>query len=151
MLRAGFDEAGEAACFKLRHIRACRQNADLAGELIAVRPETMRISTRCAPKAARKAAIWAALDVPARPRADHQRLLADDGTASFEQRHQHVEGAPAKLDRPAISEHVAAIWQHRKATERDTRQSFAVGIHSRELQRVFHEISYFLTTNRQAA
>jgi hypothetical protein len=55
------------------------------------------------------------------------------GSARFDQRHQHVEGAPAELDRPAVGEHLAAVWQHLEATERDTRQSFGGGIHSRGL------------------
>jgi hypothetical protein len=44
------------------------------------------------------------LDDPARPHARHQRVFGDHGSARLNQRHQYVEGAPAKLDQLAICE-----------------------------------------------
>jgi hypothetical protein len=57
-------------------------------------------------------------DDAARPHTRHQRVFADDGSVRFDQRYQHVEGAPAELDGPAVGEHLAAVWQHLPAKAR---------------------------------
>ena len=50
-----------------------------------------------------------------------------------DQRYQDVERPIAELDRPAVGENLAAVWQYLEVTERDTRRSFRGGIHSRGL------------------
>ena len=37
-------------------------------------------------------------------------------------RDQRVEGALAELDRPAVGNHLAAVWQHLEATELERRR-----------------------------
>jgi hypothetical protein len=69
------------------------------------------------------------LDDPVGPHARHQRVLGDDGSARLDQRHQHVEGAPAELDRPAVGEQLAAMRQHPETAERDARRWLGGGIH----------------------
>jgi len=73
------------------------------------------------------------LDDPARPHAGHQRLFADDGSARFDQRHQHIEGAPAELDRPAVGKQLAAVWQHSETTECQPQRRIGGGIHRMRL------------------
>jgi hypothetical protein len=45
------------------------------------------------------------------------------------QRHQHIEGASAELDRRTVGEQLAAVRQHDETSERDARRSFGGGIH----------------------
>jgi len=61
--------------------------------------------------------------------ARHQRAFADDGSARLNERHQHVEGTAAKLDRPAVDEELAAMRQHPEAIKRDARRRFGRRFH----------------------
>ena len=54
---------------------------------------------------------WVVVNDPVPPNALGQRILADNGSRYFDQRHQHVEGAPAELDRPAVGDQIAAARQ----------------------------------------
>jgi hypothetical protein len=115
-------------------VQACRQNPDLAGELVtASRDCADELALRREGGAQRRNLGCHTIfpDDPARPHARHQRVLADDGSAALDQRHQHVERAPAELDRPAVGEQLAAVRQQLEATERDTRRWLGGGIHSR--------------------
>jgi hypothetical protein len=69
------------------------------------------------------------LDDPVRPHPRHQRVLADDLSARLDQRRQHVEGAPAELDRLAVSKQLAAMRQHPEMSERDASRCIGGGIH----------------------
>jgi hypothetical protein len=53
----------------------------------------------------------------------------DDRAACLDQRHQHIEGAPAKLDRLALGEDLAAVRQHPETSERDARRRIGGGTH----------------------
>jgi len=46
-----------------------------------------------------------------------------------QQCHQHVEGAPAELDRLAVSEELAATRQYPETSERDARRCFGDAFH----------------------
>jgi hypothetical protein len=54
--------------------------------------------------------------------APHQRILAQNVAARLDKRHQHLEGTPAELDRPAFDEDLAAIRENRDASELDDRR-----------------------------
>src|SRR5580692_7215636 len=69
------------------------------------------------------------LDHPIGPRAAYQLFPADDASALFEQGYQHVEGAPAELDRPAVGEELAAMRLHPETTERNARRRFGETFH----------------------
>jgi hypothetical protein len=69
------------------------------------------------------------LDGPVRPHACHQRVLADDRSTRLDYRHQHVKGAPAELDRPAVGEQLAAMRQYPETPERDARLWLGGRIH----------------------
>jgi hypothetical protein len=51
------------------------------------------------------------------------------GSARFDQRHQHVEGAAAELDRPAIGKQLTVFRQHSETTERKPQWWLGSGIH----------------------
>jgi hypothetical protein len=69
------------------------------------------------------------LDDPIGPHAVHQLVPADDSSAPFEQCYQHVESAPTELERLAVGEELAAMWQHPETTECDARRRFGARIH----------------------
>jgi hypothetical protein len=48
---------------------------------------------------------------------------------AFDQRHQHVKGAPAELDRLAVGDQLAAMRRYPETPERDARRWFGGGIH----------------------
>jgi len=47
----------------------------------------------------------------------------------LDQHHQHVEGATAEPDRPAVGEQLAAMRQQEETPEGDVRRGFGSGIH----------------------
>ena len=57
------------------------------------------------------------LDHATGPDPVHQLLVADDPAAALDERHQHVEGAPADLDRLAAVEQLAAMRNDGEAAE----------------------------------
>jgi hypothetical protein len=69
------------------------------------------------------------LDDPARPDAFHERILADHRSACLDQHHQHVERAPAELQRPAIGEELAAVRQDPETAEFDRCRRYWDGFH----------------------
>ena len=113
-------------------LRAGRYGVDLAGELVAASGDgTDQIAIRTESGAQRRnlplEIIF--LDDPVGPDARHQRILGNHCAPRFDQRHQHVKGATAELDRPAIGEQLAAMRQQQETSERDTRWCFGGGIH----------------------
>jgi len=72
-------------------------------------------------------------DDPAGPSAADQLVLADDCSVRLDQCHQHVEGAPAELYRPAVGKNFAAMRQDPEAADLDARRCFGHGIHKARL------------------
>jgi hypothetical protein len=115
-----------------RLVRAPRQHADLAGKLVAASGDRAdQIPLRPEGGAQRRdlGLQIVFLDDPVGPHARHQRVLADDLAARLDQRHQHIEGAPAELDRLAVSDELAAVRHHPETPERDTRRCFGGAFH----------------------
>jgi len=48
---------------------------------------------------------------------------------ALDQRHEHVESAPAELKRPAVGENRAALRQDPETAELEARRRFGYGIH----------------------
>ena len=82
-------------------------------------------------------------DDPAGPSAADQLVLADDCPVCLDQRHQHVEGAPAELYRPAFGKNFAAMRQDPETAELDARRCLERGIHEVKCSADFHTISRF--------
>jgi MOSC domain-containing protein YiiM len=71
------------------------------------------------------------LDDPIGPDAIHQRVLVDYSTGRLDQRHQHIERAPAELQRLALGENLAAAWQNTETAKFDRRWRIG-GIHDQQ-------------------
>ena len=124
-LRGGYCRAGTG-------LRVSGYGVDLAGELVAAsRDGTDQIAIRTESGTQRRnlplEIIF--LDDPIGPHARHQRILGNHCATRLDQRHQHVKGATAELDRPAVSEQFAAMRQQQETPERDARKCFGGGIH----------------------
>jgi hypothetical protein len=105
------------------------QNAALAGELVAVagdRVDQLALRPESGAQRLNLGVQIFLLDDPIEPHARHQRILAEDSSARLD---QHVESAPAEVDRPAVGEELAAMRQHPQTTERDARRRFAGTVH----------------------
>jgi hypothetical protein len=106
-------------------------HTNLAGELVAAtgdRPDQIGVRQGYAQRPYLGAQI-AFFDDPARPDAADQLVLADDRPVGLDQRHEHIEGAPAELYRPAVGENFAAMRQDPETAELDARRRFGHGIH----------------------
>jgi hypothetical protein len=95
-------------CRELRTValvRARRQDAGLAGELIAAAGDRADQLALCPESSAQRRNLGMQiflLDDPVGPHARHQRILAEDSSARLDQRLQQIESAPAELDRLAV-------------------------------------------------
>ena len=124
-LRGGYCRAGIG-------LRAARYGVDLGRKLVAASGHgTDQIAIRTESGAQRRnlplEIIF--LDDPIGPHARHQRILGNHCAVRLDQRHQHVKGATAELDRPAVGEQFAAMRQQEETPERDARRCFGSGIH----------------------
>jgi hypothetical protein len=113
-------------------LRVSGYGADFAGELVTASGHgTDQIAIRTESGAQRRnlplEIIF--LDDPIGPHARHQRILRNHCATRLDQRHQHVEGATAELDRPAIGEQLAAMREKEETPERDARRCFRNGMH----------------------
>ena len=113
-------------------LRARRLDADLAGELVTAsgdRPDQfpLRPEGRAQRRNLRLKGVL--LHDPVRPDARHQRVFADDGATRLDQRHQHVEGTAAQLQRLAVGKQLPAMRQHLETTEGQACRWFGGGVH----------------------
>jgi hypothetical protein len=93
-------------------VRARRDRADLPGELVAAsanRADQVAIRSDGVAQRRDVGLQVVLLDDPVRPDAVHQRGLADDSPLPLDKRHQHIEAAPAEVDRLTICEELAAM------------------------------------------
>jgi hypothetical protein len=96
------------------------------------------------------------LDDPIGPHARHQRVLANQCATRLDRCHQHVKGANADPDRPAIGEQLAAMRQQEEtpnAMPAGTSEAACIGRHYRaatENHRFFWEEPGKLTPQRRA-
>jgi hypothetical protein len=96
-----------------RHNRFCtgvpysalRQKSDIAGKLIASSGDRSDQVSMIPKGGAQRRNLHLQIVLLyhlARPDAGDQRVLAEDGTACLDQRDQHIEGAPAELNRLVV-------------------------------------------------
>ena len=113
-------------------IRICRDRADLAGELVASpgnRADQAAVGRECLTQRRDLGLQAVVFDDPIWPDAIHQRVLIDYSTGRLDERHQHIERAPAELHPPALGEKLAAMRQDPETAEVDCRRCFRHGIH----------------------
>ena len=70
------------------------------------------------------------LDNPVRPDSFHKRIFGDDSPLLLDQRHQHIKGATAEVDRLTVGEEFAAMRYDAEVAELDDRRRFGREIHS---------------------
>ena len=77
------------------------------------------------------------------PHARHQRVFGNDRPARLDERQQHVKGATAELDRPAVGEQLAAIRRQQETPERDPRRCFGNRLHESDYRGVTGNHRFF--------
>ena len=152
----GRDAAGRRRgrpCNRLR-MRARRDRADLPGKLVAAsgnRADQVAIRPEGAAQGRDLDVQTVLLDDPVRPDALHQRVFADDSPLRLDKRHQHIEGAPAEMDRPTVGEELAAMRQDPETAKLDDRRRFGREIHSRGLEGYLRGFSFFSPIREEGA
>ena len=94
--------------------RSLRENPGFAGKLIASpgdRADQVTIRAEGLAQCHNLSLQIVLLNHPVRPHARHQHVFANNGSLGLDQHHQHIEGASAELDGPAIGEQLATMWQ----------------------------------------
>ncbi|HEV7995173.1 MAG TPA: hypothetical protein VGP52_02825 [Stellaceae bacterium] len=137
-------------------VRARRQDADLAGELVAAsgdRADQLALRPKGGAQRRDMRLQIVFFDDPVGPDAAHQHVFADDRSAGFDQSCQHVEGAPADLDRAAVGKQFAAVRRKPEPTELDDCRTLGAGHHAGDYRRGFRWLQDFSATppNRRAA
>jgi hypothetical protein len=126
-------------------LAAPEAGAHLGGELIAAtgdRTDQVGVGQSYAERPDLGAQI-ALFDDPTRPGAADQLVFADDGPVGLDQRHKHVEGAPAELYRPTVGKNFAAMRQDPETAELDARRRFGHGIHGGDSSGAFTRFHAF--------
>ena len=123
--RSGLKDDGRA-CNRLR-LRICRDRAYHAGELVASSGD------RADQAAIRREGVAQCRDLDVQVvlfddlvRSDtlDQRVFAHHSPRRLDQRHQHIEGAPAEMDRSTIGKELAAVRQNPETAELHCRRRF---------------------------
>jgi hypothetical protein len=114
---------------------ACKARTDLAGKLV---PSTHDGSDKVAVRKSLAQHLdlhvrIVLLDDSARPDPTHQFVFADDGAVGLDQRHEHIEGTSAELERLAIGENFAVPRQDPEPAELKAHRRFGHRIHGRWL------------------
>ena len=116
--------------------RRGRGRVDLAGELVAAPGYGAHQVAVAGERLAQRRDLHLQVvlfDDPAGPDAAHQLVLAQDRAARVDQRDEHVEGAPAQLERDAVCEQFAALPQQPETAELDDRRRIGTLIHGQRL------------------
>jgi hypothetical protein len=116
-----------------------RRETDLAGELVPAsgdRPDQPALRSQRRAQHRDLALEGALLHHPVRPDARHQRVFADNDARRLDQRHQHVEGPTAELDRLAVGKQFAPMRYDSESAERDAPRWFEAGFHFATVQEI---------------
>jgi hypothetical protein len=106
------------------HMRARRERADLSGELVASsrnRADQVAIRSEGVAQGRDLEVQTVLLDNPVRPDSFHERIFGDDSPSPLDQRHQHIKGATAEVDRLTVGEEFAATRHDPEVAELDHR------------------------------
>ena len=128
----GVAGTGRRVRYCLTDLRVSGYGVDLSGELVTASgygPDQIAIHPESGTQCRNLPLEIIFLDDPLGPHPRHQSVLGNHSATRLNQRHQHVKGATAEFDRPAIGEQFAAMRQQQEASERDTRRCFGGGIH----------------------
>ena len=124
---------GAAGTNRLR-IRPRRDRADLPGKLVASsgdRADQAALRSEGVAQGRDLEVQTVLLDNPVRPDSFHERIFGDDSPLPLDQRHQHIKGATAEVDRSTVGEEFAATRHDPETAELDDRRRFGRKIHCR--------------------